>query len=377
MESYGHFGRPSWIVAGLAVAALLLHFAVPYGVVEFRSAAAPDDVVVWRGDVMEQRDFLPAELVANNPSPTVTLAGSLLAVFGAALLLILGYQPLQVTAARLVGYGGGAMTALGAGLMWMSSMYSVGTGFSTFLGTIFGTKFLSNFWAISPVFVAAASMALLVFSLKVMTTVVSSKDHLRERAQHHGRSAVLALAMMGTILLVPWSIGLMPDGTSDFADFDLGDDDAPYFFSAEDAQSITPAEGVDGGRMRFTRDGDFGALSLALHILLGLTWTAYVWHLVWPAAAIHVSTGADPKILRTADLGIWAVGLFWALSCIFYIITWVLFTPNGTTEHTFLPGFFPLLVLVPAWMLLRQHLPTLKSFMGAASPATKAADFDA
>ena len=377
MDSHGHYGRPSWFVAGLAVAALLVHFAVPFGVVEYRGPASPDSELFWRGDVVEQRGYLSDTLLVGNASPTVTLAGALLAVFGGVLLVVLGHQPLQVGAARWIGYAGGALACLGAGLMWMSSMYAVGTGFATFLGTVLRTEFQAQFWAISPLLVAAASMALLWYAGQVMANVVSSRDGLRDRSRDHLASARLALVLMGTVLVVPWSLGLLPDGISDFFGTGVGDDPAPLWFSAEDVQSVTVAEGADGSRIRYAQDGDFGALSFSIHVLLALCWTATVWHLAWPAAAVAVSTGKAPGLLRTADAGVLAVALLWALAAIVYVVAWVLFKPNGEVQETFLPGFWPALVPVPAVLLLRRHLPVLKSFMSARSAPARATDFDA
>lgn len=377
MDSYGHYGRASWFVAGLAVAALLLHFAVPFGVVEYRGPASPDNEMFWRGDVTEQRSYFSDSLLVNNASPTVTLAGAMLAVFGGVLLLVLGFQPLQVGAARWIGYGGGALACLGAGLMWMSSMYAVGTGFATFLGTVMGTGFQAQFWAVSPLLVAAASMAILWYAGQVMTTVVSSRDGLRDRARGHLADARMALVLMGTVLVVPWSLGLLPDGVSDFLGTDFGDDPAPLWFSAEDVQSVTVSEGADGGRIRYGQSGDFGALSFALHTFLALSWAAYVWHLLWPAAAVAVSTGKKAGLLRTADLGALPVALLWALAGVLYVVAWVLFKPNGEVEETFLPGFWPLLALLPAWLLLRRHLPVLKSFMSGQDAPARATDLDA
>ena len=353
--SHGHFGLPSLRLAIGSGVALLLHLLLPYGYVQYRGPAAPAGEVITRGEATRFRDLASDELLATNASPDVALAGLVIAAVAAGLTLYLGFQPLQVGAARLIGSVGAVVTIVGLGLAWMSSMYAVGTGFAAFLGTIIPTEFRAYFWAISPVVIAAGSGWLMWQAVQVATRVVSTADGLRDEASQSLRMTLAGFVLMGVVLVVPWSIGLLPDGASDALGTELRfDDHGPFWFSAEDVQSVTVAESA--WRMRFA--DDFGFLSAAIHMFMALSWTAAVAGLLRAFSGAVVSAGGSEAWLRGMRFTSLAVGLALAGAFVLYVLSWIFFAPPET-DQTFLPGFWPILVLAPMLWMVRRLVPEM------------------
>lgn len=353
-RNYGHFGRPSLHIAIAAGVALLSHVLLPFGVVDYRGPAALDDDVLTLAQAREVRGFAPDSLQVANANPDLALAGIIIAGAGAALLLVMGYQPLRVSSARWIGHAGGLLAALGASMAFMPSMYATGTGFATFIGTVLGTEFRANFWAISPVLTAAASLYAIHQAFRVMTRVVADHDGLRDTVRGHLAAARWSLVLMGVVLLVPWSIGLLPDGVSDSVGTRLSvDNEAPLFFSAEDVQGATLAESAEGSRIRYGRDSDFGLLSATVHAFMALSWTTVAVGGLAAAAGTARSVGAGPGLEQGARYLLIASFLGMAVAAVLYLAAWIFFKPNSDPGGTFLPGFWTVLVPVPLWFQFR------------------------
>ena len=363
--SDGHFGRPSIQLLIASIAALLAHILVPYGVVRFGGPAAPSPDWLSRGEVVAQaQDHAGRTLL--NASPSLALAGILLAVAAAGLMVFLGFQPLSVTAARWVGAGAAAIASLGLALAGMASMYSIGTGFASFLGSLSRAEFVASFWSVSPVVVTALAGYGLWQARSVALRVVAARDGLRDEATRAQNIGMEGLVFMAAVLLVPWSISLIPDGVSDALGAELPyDDPAPLWLSAEDIQSVTPAEAHPEGRARFP--AGWGALDVALHLMLAFAWSAFTAGWLRNLAATASSAGAPLRITVGARMTLVPVALLLAAAVIGYVLAWILVAP-GDESATFLPGFFPILALLPLIWMARHVLHGLGKLRPAPIP---------
>jgi len=371
MSQYGHFGRPSIRLVVVAAAGLLLHLFLPFGIVQYGGPAAPDNEILLRSELMEIRGFVTPEMLQSNASPTVALVGFILAAAGGGLLFSMGFRPLQVNAARWIGHGGALLGGIGAAMVWMSSMYSVGTGFASFLTRLFGGDFRAHFWAISPVLSAGLAGMMFLDSAAVARAVISSRDGLRGGAERAFTNARWGLVLMGVVLLVPWSIGILPDGVSDSVGFKVPGEDGKggFFFSAEDVQSATPAE-LASGRYRYSGSDDFGVLSASVHVFMALSWSLVVAGWLQAMAATATSAGAPLAITRGARFMVLPLALLLATAGVMYVLAWVFFAPNPDVEYPFLPGFFPLLVLVPFVWLARPLMAQVVEALQGPPPAS-------
>ena len=224
-----------------------------------------------------------------------------------------------------------------------------GTGFATLLGSIFGNEFVATFWSVSPVAVAALSGYGIWQATQVALRVVAARDGLRDEAQRAQHIGLAALVFMGVVLVVPWSIGMVPDGVSDALGAELPyDEPAPLWLSAEDIQSVTPAEAHPDGRARFAEG--WGALDVGLDLMLAFAWTAFTAGWIRNLAATGSSAGAPLRITVGARITLIPTALLLAAAVVGYIMAWVAVAPNDS-DATFLPGFFPILAILPLlWM---------------------------
>lgn len=202
----GHYGTPALAACLGALLLLVVHLAVPFGVVDLPAGdngVGLDDQPVSAGDVASDFDDGRYGL----PSPAVAFWGILLALVAGLLLVGLGLAPMGVTAARLAGWGLAALGATGAWLAVASSAYWLGTGFATLLGVLSRNPHESaRLWVVSPVLVTAGGLALLWTFLRVATGVVSRRDGLRDDAAGHARVALLGAVLLVGLLTVPWSL---------------------------------------------------------------------------------------------------------------------------------------------------------------------------
>lgn len=355
-RNYGHFGRPAWTAGIAAAVALLAHLIVPFGVVDYRGPASPDDELITGWEASEMMSRVPGLLVSLNWSLGLVWTGIAVAALGSTLLLVLGYQPLKVDAARWLGASGGLLCALGGAIMLMPAMYYVGTGFSTFLGTLLFTEFDANFWAISPVLVAVAAGVVIHNGLRVMTRVSANRDGIRDDCLLHADAVRWGAVLMAAVLMVPWAIGLLPDGLSDaFGTRLQGDGKAPLFFSAQDIQGATLAELSFGGHLRYGSQEDWSTLGLALDVMLALAWTAIALGLAGALVGTARSVGMPAALDRTVRWLLAPTALLWVAAAILYLVSWFVAKPRPSPGGTFLPGFFPIIVAIVGFFLLRQH----------------------
>lgn len=353
---HGHFGRPSTIAAIAVGAAILAYFLVPFGVVEFDGPAAPKDDVLLAGEVGNMYEDAPRILTPASWSMGLMVTGLVIALVGVLILMILGRQPLEVDMARWMGAVGGATTVVGSAMALLPAAYHFGTGFNTFLGMVFFTEFRSQFWAISPVLITLACLVAIHTGLQVMVKVAANRDGIRDRSAMHADGVRFGMLFLVAMLLVPWSIGILPDGVSDSLSITRADDGtAPLFFSAQDVQGATPSELINGGRLRYSGDADWSLMKVALSVMQIAPWAALGVGVLGALAATAESTGV-PATLSRAARGLTAIVLLaWIVAGIFYAITWFTFTPRDGTGHTFLPGFLHVAVPVVGLLAARIH----------------------
>lgn len=353
-KNYGHFGAPAWYAAIAVGVALLAHLVAPFGVIEYRAPAAPDDDLVTGFEASDTMDDLPAALSAIRWSLGLVWTGIALAALGGALLLVLGYQPLKVDAARWIGCVGGLLTVIGSTLALMPSMYHAGTGFATFLGTLLLTEFRVQFWAISPAVVAGASLVAIHHALRVMVRVTANRDDIRQAAERHAGAARAGAALMAAVLLVPWSIGLLPDGLNDGRSIRVdGGGTAPLFFSAQDIQGATLAELAPGGHLRY-QDG-WDLLGTSITVLVALAWVAIALGVLGALVGTARSVGMPRSLEGAMRMLLLPTALLWLAAAILYLLSWIFFKPEPQPGATFLPGFLPIAVLLPGAVLLWWH----------------------
>lgn len=202
----GHYGTPALVAGGLTIALLVMHFAVPFAVDDFSTAdndAGIDDEALSLKEMGERLDSAPEQYGLSGLGLITT--GLILAMVGGVVLLILGFVPMPVTAARFLGWGFGLIGAMGAFFAATASLFHVGAGFTTFLG-LFGAGDVTRTWMVSPVITAVGSIVALAFFLKVMTNVVTRTDDLRIRAGNVLRVPFLAAIVLAALLVMPLSI---------------------------------------------------------------------------------------------------------------------------------------------------------------------------
>ncbi len=354
MNQYGHYGKPAMRLAVLAGLALIIHFVVPYGVIAYDGPAAPDNEVLSRG---EANDRLPGVEVATNASPDLVFGGIMVAIAGAVILVAQGFRPLSVAQARWSGAAGAAVALVGAGLMWMPSLYAAGSGFASMLTMMFGGDFRTNFFAISPVLIAVMAVVMAWDAFAVARQVVMAADGVRDQLAGRQRHAFYGMAWIGLVALVPWSIGLLPDGASDAIGVALPyDEDQAFFFSAEDIQGTTPEERA--GFERYGGEEEWGTIKAAIHLQLALGWTLFVAAIVHGLLATAASVGV-PGLLRAVPVMEGAAALLLLPVAVLYLLAWILVDPFKDPGHTFLPGFFPALILPLFYLVGRRPLAAL------------------
>lgn len=354
-RNYGHFGAPAWYAAIAVGVALLAHLAVPFGVIEYDGPAPLDNDLITGFEASNIYDDLPDALTALRWSLGLVWIGIAVAALGGAMLLVLGYQPLKVDAARWIGCLGGLLTVVGATMSLMPSMYHTGTGFSTFLGMLLFTEFRVQFWAISPVIVAVASLVAIHHGLRVMVRVSANRDGIRDAAERHAGAARAGAGLMATVLMVPWSIGMLPDGLNDGRSMRVdGGSTAPFFFSAQDIQGATLAEVAMGGHLRYAGDS-WQMLGLGINVLVALAWVAIVVGALGALVGTARSVGLPSILEAMVRFLLVPTALLWVAAAILYLLAWFYFKPVPDPGARFLPGFLPIVVLIPGALLLWRH----------------------
>ncbi len=364
-QRMGHYGLSAIVLAGLAVLALVLHLATPYANVAFDDGS---DESFSRSDIAKDFDFL--DEFGPNVSPALTLAGVIVAAVGAITLAILGFAPLRVEVARWAGWGSGVVTAVGASMAFVSSMWWVGSGFGlhtvmpqfsgfddfampmgpfgtmqsgfsfvfAFFGLtggltglmelMWGSDSGSTVWIISPFLVAAISIAIMVLALRVCGRVAATRDGIRERTQRHLRTSLFSMVFVGIVLLVPWAIGETTDSTG-------ADED--YF--AFGAHTIVNMEDMTDGE-------SFGALAYAIKIMVATAWIGFAFGIVGSAGGILASSGAPASVARGFHLAVVPTVLMYAWSLVLYLLTWIYMWRPFEDAEGWQPGYVPAVLIV-------------------------------
>ncbi len=210
MNKIGHFGTPALVAGGLAVALLVMHLAVPFGVFDFNKqtndVGIADDTIS-RGEMADIHDAADGYGPA---SPGVTLAGVIIAMVAGLLLVAVGFVPMPVVAARFSGWLLGLVGAVGSIMALTSSAYWLGTGFTTLLSVLTPNPDpAQRLWIISPLLLFIGAGALIMVFFKVMAGVVAKRDGLRLQATAQLKGATLAAVLLALVLIVPWSLQIL------------------------------------------------------------------------------------------------------------------------------------------------------------------------
>ncbi len=381
-QRIGHYGLTAVVLAGLAILALILHLATPYANVSFENDfAGQSDETFSRKDVARDFDVLSDH--GPNVSPGLTLAGLIIAVVGASALAVLGFVPLRIEPARWLGWGSGVVTAVGASMAFVSSMWWVGSGFGlhtvmpslsqmqsfpvmepfgpmqegfTFLFAAFGmTGGLSGLlevlwqsdsgttvWIISPALVAPLALAAIVLALRVCGNVAAQKDGIRERTQRHLRGSLFAMIFVGVVLLVPWAIGETTDSTGQDEDF-----------FAYGAHTILNMEDLSDGEV-------FGHMAYALNVMVVTGWIGFAFGIVGSAGGILASTGVPAPVSRAFHFSTLPTAIMFAWSFLVYLLAWIYMWRPFEDAEGFQPGYFPiaLAVVFVLWGINQYNLLT-------------------
>lgn len=354
--SHGHFGRPATIAAIAIGSALLAHLILPFGVVEFRGPAAPDPELFRFFEASQTYDDAPDILAKATWSVGLLLTGMAIAGLGAAMLVVMGHQPLQVDPARWIGASGGLLVVAGSAVMALPAFYHIGTGFATFMGTITFTEFRAQLWVISPVISGAAALVAAHQGLVVMTKVCANRDGIRDAANRHADTARAGFVLLALVLFVPWSIGMLQDGLNDGLQTSVEDTPkAPLFFSAQDIQGATLAELTAAGPLRYGSDDDWRWTRIAIDVMLATAMTSIALGALGTFLGTARSTGGPSSLESTIRVLFIPMALLWFASGALYLMTW--FTAKPRPEAgLFLPGFWPVLVPIAAWFVVRRQL---------------------
>lgn len=320
----GHYGTPALAALLGSVALLVVHLAVPFGIVDRPASdndAGIDDQTVSAGDVAADFDDDRYGL----PDPAVAFWGILLALLSGALLLGLGLAPMGVTTARFTGWLLAVAGATGAWLALASSAYWLGTGSTTLLGVVSQNPPAARLWPISPVPVAAGALALAWTFLRVATGVVSRRDGLRDEAERHTRVSLLAGVLLLVLLAMPWSFQILDgDERRDHGDcsaaavcpgridwysaWGASADAELAALQSDPAGSLftSHADGLYGGILAVAGTGDRFGLDLwrqtafSLKVLTAAAWTSFFVGATATLGHVVASAGQAPRAPRAA-----------------------------------------------------------------------------
>lgn len=354
---FGHFGLPAVLVAATAALALILHLAVPYAYVNYRDDNAESETLT-RGEAADLHDNWG---MTGASAPGVTLAGTIVLLVAGLGLLVLGFLPLNVTAARWSGWSLGFVAIIGGLLTFMSSMFWVGSGLGlcpegmsqtlgncgTSLVGITGTEqggltggltgliemamqtdSAGTVIVIGPVLVAVASAVAILSALTVCGSVVSTRDGLRDRAGRHLGNARWALLLLALVLLLPWSIGKAQD-------YEGGGDRDWFVFGAH---TIMNTDAATNGDL-------FGPMTYAMNAFIAAGWIGILLGAIGSLGGIIASQNGPPEIARATHYATFGT-LFMALYfVVVYILAWSYMWKPQDNAQDFQPGYFPVLVL--------------------------------
>lgn len=388
---FGHFGLPGILVAGGAVLALILHLAVPYAHVNYREEGQSSETLS-RGEASDIHDNYS---MTGASSPGVTLAGAIILAAAGLGLLVLGFVPLTVTAARWAGWTAALLALVGGLMTFMSSMFWVGSGLgqypygtTSFTIPVTGGEFSSTFGGltggltglvelamqtdsagtviiIGPVLVALVSAVAILSALTVCGNVISVRDGLRERAGLHLRNARIALAVLALVLLLPWSIGKAPDYAGD------GDRDW-YVFGAH---TIMNTEALTDGTL-------FKSLTYAMNVFIAAAWIGVLLGVIGSLGGVLASQNAPPELARLSHYTVFGTLFMTFYMAVVYILAWIYMWKPRDNMADFQPGYFAILVLpvLVLWGLgqvkqVRSHMAR-KAETTETTPTKKVVSFD-
>lgn len=409
MAQIGHFGTPALVAGIAAVVLLVLHLAVPFGILTYGEETGLDSETLSRGDIADgfngPVDYGPA-------SVGLTLTGIILAMVAGIVLFVVGMLPVPVVAARFAGWFLGVLGALGAFMALSSSAYWLGTGFSALLSAIAAsfqdTPNAGRLWVISPVIVfIGASVAFLAF-LKVMTNVVAVREGLRDRANHAARGVVLAAVVLSAMLIVPWSMLILDgeDRRATEAAMCPGSDTcqaATYFYTAfghgsdpTASQGLgAPYGGILGIAERTSDQGSsaelFQGLAFSIKVLTAMGWIGVILGMLTTFGHVLSSAFKLPGAARFSPvlLMLNVPMLLWG-TIMFLLASIYMWTPSYddaafyggalVSDQSWWYGFLPLVVAVPLAMWAFNQYQSAREvfgqFGGTVTVVREEANFD-
>lgn len=342
------------LVALLAAAALILHFAVPFVFVETAEDGTTTSETLWPSDV-RSREGVP------DPVPAASMAyawtGLNIMVVGAILLWTVRWWGLDGGRGIAAHAGTAGATLLGAVITLHAHGLWVGRGVATLIQTGMGTDgppakyqsaafsadHYSAVWPISPLLVGGLALAVAWFALGHL--VAQSKE--RETAQQtgrHVRAGRMVLVAFAVLLVVPWSLQQLDDNLSQGAE---ETDQDLFVVSLYDAlrihqdTSVAADERGEPGLEEYTEVAAMGSVlaGLGVALVLGLAATA-------AAGALLVEeddkvTGRTLQLIPTSIVGLAILG--WGAT----IATMAILFANPNDRLSADPAWVPLAALVP------------------------------
>lgn len=355
----GHYGAPGLVLLVAAAAALVVHLAVPFSIVQDHTGLSGDGAEVQ--DRGEAADFWDAVDGYGLASPGATLTGAIILLAGAVALFVLGFVPMPVAAARWTGWSLALLASVGATLAAASSALWAGSGFATLLDLLFGDPAGSR-WVVSPVVVAAAGGVAVWACLAIATRVLPDQEPGRAEGRMAARAGRWAGLLLLLVVLMPWS--LQVDGGE--AAFVPG-------LQAIQADKVTDGE-------------SFGGLSYAIQVLIAAGWVGLVVPFLVVFGLLLTTTMPFPRAWRPFRGAAFLSLAMAAWGGVVYLLAWVyMWKPSwdddAFVEGTWMPGFFPIVVALPLAMWALAELRQAQAFLadmrsGELGAATQPVQFD-
>ncbi len=317
MAQLGHYGTPALIAVITAVALLVVHLAVPFALRDFSQAQNDigiEDDVLTRGDMVDEYDAVDGP---GGAAPGTILTGIILALVGSVLLFVTGFVPAPILVARFAGWFFAFFAAIGGFIATLASAHWVGTGFTTFLRVVIPTNAepASRFWTISPVLTMAGAIVLVIFAIKTMAGVVSTRDGLRDQASRQLKGSIIAVILACCVLALPWSMQILNGDERRAAGFCSGGEtcDPTYvFFTAfghGDHAAGNAFNGANYGGILGIADSTsefdpalFQGLAFSISVMVATAWVLFILSAVATLGPLMSSAFKLPAAARMSPI---------------------------------------------------------------------------
>ncbi len=303
------------IVGALALAALAVHFAVPFAhvVTQDGEGAVVADDVMSLGDYKASRESAETSIVPSGAGFTYMTVSLIFMATGALLFALFAH----LKGEGKLGWfqlGAGTLTAIGGAMTLHNQGLWAGRGFNAWIQKIMGwdnpplewTPFLAGhssadlvtyLTTISPAIVLALTVALIVCLAKGWAGLIRVDRDLRGHAQKHGRLAIVGALTFVLVVVMPWVVTVMP-GSVQPAGTEAADD--TFFWGAYDVflmQDASLAFAMEANELGNALWSDLGTL-------LGIVMLTSLFAVLAPFAGIagkHMESLQQPVFGRLVE----------------------------------------------------------------------------